>query len=67
MFISNLEIENDKYYVCGKMIGKYLIKQGLPLLSRKDNKMVFSKTEELQKVISEMPFLLKILVKRGRN
>jgi hypothetical protein len=65
MFITNLDTKSSKYYECGKTIGDYLIKSGIPLLSRNDNKMYFSKTRKLQKVLKSMPFYLQALVKVG--
>lgn len=65
MYISNSGVLKGKKYECGKTIGKYLIKMGIPLLSKTDNTMVFSNTKRLQKAIDEMPFYLKILVKGG--
>ena len=66
MYISNADkITQGKVYKCGQLVGKYLIKQGIPLLSQQDNYMVFSKTKRLQKALDDMPFYLKILVKGG--
>ena len=65
MFISNLGNTNNQFYECGKTIGNYLIKKGIPLLSRSEDLMLFAKTKELQKAINEMPFYLQILVKGG--
>ena len=65
MFISNIDSDSHRYYVCGKVIGNYLIKSGIPLLSRLEGKMVFSKTHKLQKVLSDMPSFYKALSKVG--
>lgn len=65
MYISNIDNTNKKYYECGKVIGNYLIKAGIPMLSNKDGIMIFAKTKKLQKAINEMPFLLQLLVKGG--
>lgn len=66
MYIANIDNSNNKYYECGRIIGKYLVKHGLPLLSVNDKgKMMFAKTEKLQKVMNTMPFYLKIF-KKGR-
>lgn len=65
MFISNIDSGSHRYYVCGKVIGNYLIKSGIPLLSRLEGKMVFSKTQKLQKVLSNMPSFYKVLSKVG--
>ena len=65
MFISNIDNKDKKYYECGKLIGNYLIKSGIPMLSRVDNKMVFAKTKKLQKAIDNMPLCLRFLMKVG--
>lgn len=64
MFISNVEKVSD-YFVCGKIIGDYVLEHGIPLLSRKGNKYYFKKTKVLKEVIDDMPFYLKIFIKRG--
>lgn len=65
MFISNLDNKDKKYYECSKLIGNYLIKSGIPMLSRVGNKMVFAKTKKLQKAIDNMPLYLRFLMKVG--
>lgn len=65
MYISNLKYDSRYLYKCGKVIGNYLIKKGIPLLGRIDSTMIFSKTKELQKAIDNMPFHLRFLVKAG--
>lgn len=65
MYISNTNDLKNKYYECSSLIGKYLIKKGIPLLSLNGKKMVFSKTKRLQKVIDNMPFYLQVLIKVG--
>lgn len=65
MFITNIDNTSKKYYECGELIGKYLIKSGIPVLSKVDNTMVFAKTKKLQKAINNMPLYLRFLVKAG--
>lgn len=66
MYIRNIEkIDNKRLYKCGKIVGKYLEKKGMPLISKKDNQWIFSNTKALKKVISEMPLYMSILVKVG--
>ena len=65
MFISNLDNDNKRYYECGKLVGNYLIKSGIPLLGQRDGTMMFAKTKKLQNAIDKMPGYLKILVKGG--
>nr|DAG31333.1 MAG TPA: hypothetical protein [Caudoviricetes sp.] len=65
MFISNLDNKDKKYYECGKIVGNYLIKSGIPVLSRKDGAMLFARTNKLQKVINNMPLYLRLLIKGG--
>ena len=65
MYIANSNSLKRGTYVCGKTIGKYLEKKGIPLLSMQNDKMVFARTIKLQKAIDEMPLYLKILLKGG--
>nr|DAK84768.1 MAG TPA: hypothetical protein [Caudoviricetes sp.] len=65
MFINNIQ-NNDKYfYLCNAFVSKYLEKKGFPVLSRKDNVFVFSRTKKLQEVVDNMPFYLKLFEKVG--
>lgn len=65
MFITNLDNKNNRYYECGKIVGNYLIKSGIPALSRNNKVMLFAKTDRLQKAIDNMPLHLRLLVKGG--
>ncbi len=66
MFIRNIKDLNvEKHYICNKTIGNYLVKNGIPLLSRIDDKMVFVKTNKLQEVLNSMPFYIKLFGKGG--
>jgi len=42
------------------ILGKYLVKHGLPLLQTQDNKMVFSKTNRLEEIMNDLPISLKL-------
>lgn len=57
--------DTSKYYMCGKTVGHYLIKKGIPLLARENEYMVFKKTKALQEAVDTMPFYIKTLVKAG--
>lgn len=61
MFIRNIKDVKSKTYVCGKTLGNFLIKNGIPLLGRSDDLMIFAQTKELQQVLSNLPVFLKIL------
>lgn len=65
MFISNIDNKDKRYYECGRLVGNYLIKSGVPVLSRIDGRMIFAKTKKLQKAINDMPLYLRILRKVG--
>lgn len=52
-------------FICNPLIGKYLIRHGIPLLARENKKMVFSKTDDCLKVLNSLPFYLKLLMKAG--
>lgn len=66
MYIRELN-KSDKYYYCSEKEGKYLIKRGLPLLSRDGDKMVFAKTPRLEEELSNLPIILKLLKKVGEK
>ena len=66
MFISNADtVVQGSIYQCSIIVGKYLIKKGIPLLSQNDNYMVFARTKKLQEALDNTPFYLKILIKGG--
>lgn len=65
MFINNLKENHSRFYYCNKIVGKYLIRKGIPLLSISNRMMIFSKTKELQEVIDKMPLYIKIISKAG--
>jgi len=65
MFIRNIENTSKSFYECGNVVGKFLIKSGVPVLARTDKGMVFAKTKKLQKVINDMPLYLRFLMKVG--
>ena len=46
-----------------KVLGDYLIKHGVPLLSRDGDEMVFARTKQLESKMSNLPFLIKIFGK----
>lgn len=56
---------NSKFYKCGKIIAKILVKKGYIVLSKCDKEYIFSKTKRLQKTLDSMPFYIKALVKAG--
>lgn len=66
MYITNIEkIDKDKIFVCNKIIGNYLILKGFPLLSQNNKQMFFSYNEDLNHEINNMPYYLKIFIKKG--
>ena len=65
MFISNSEsISNEKIYRCNRVVGNYLVKSGIPLLSRDGKYMLFTNNTRLQSVLKCMPIYLKIFSKK---
>lgn len=58
------DLNNKRYYKCNIIIGRYLIKKNIPLLSRIDNTMVFVKTKRLKDILDNMPFYLHIFRKK---
>lgn len=67
MFIRNIEDTNKEHFECNGVIGNYLIKREIPLLARRGNTFIFSKTGELKETINAMPWYLKLLMKGGGN
>lgn len=68
MYISNAsELKKIKTFRCNRIIGNYLIKKGIPLLSRDNNYMIFAYTNILKEAIDNMPFFLKIFLKGGTS
>lgn len=68
MFIRNIEsINQDNVYKCNKVIGRYIVSKGIPLLSMDGNKMVFALTDELKEVLDKKPILLHIAEKVGER
>lgn len=65
MYISNINNIKTRTYKCGRVIGKYLIKQGVPLLSQTNGIMIFSNNKKLREVLNKMPLTLKLLMKGG--
>ncbi len=50
------------WFQCRERVAKYLIKEGLPIISIKDGFYYFVKTDKLQEVLDKMPFWLKWLI-----
>jgi len=46
-----------------RILGNYLVKNGIPLLQEHNGKMVFSKTNRLTEVLEDLPLSLKIFGK----
>lgn len=62
MYISN--VDKSKAFRCNGVVYSYL-KTKLPLLSSDPEYYYFAKTTELDKVLSEAPFWIKVFVKVG--
>lgn len=54
------KIDKDKLYYCGKCVGSWFIKNGLPLFGQTEDKYIFIKTDEFYKMKENLPFLLKL-------
>lgn len=46
-----------------KVLGDYLMKHGVPLLSRNGDEMIFARTKQLDNKMSNLPFLIKMFGK----
>ena len=64
MFIQNSHMleNNPNFYKCKKNIGKYLERNGFPVLSKTtdDEYYYFTNNNQLTKAIEKMPFWLRI-------
>jgi hypothetical protein len=63
MYIVNpSSLDKDSLFETNGVIANYLIKNGIPLLSRKEAEgiWIFAKTENLQKALDKMPFYYKV-------
>jgi hypothetical protein len=56
MYIRNIE-KIERKFECGSLLGKYLIRQGVPVLSQANNKYYFADTEWLRKQLDSMPWI----------
>lgn len=61
MFVRNLD--PSSHYICSSYEGKALIKLGVPLLSRYEDKMVFAKTKRLEEALKKLPLTVKLVEK----
>lgn len=63
MFITNPEVLTETF-ICGKKLAEYLInKYKIALLSQKKTQYYFSKTQELNEILDNLPFLVKLFYK----
>ena len=58
MFISGKT--NIPVLTTNKVLGNYLMKHGVPLLSRDGDEMVFARTKQLTDKMSHLPFSVKM-------
>ena len=50
----------SKVIKTNKILGNYLAKNGFPLLQRDENKMIFSKTKNLEQALEQLPLSIKL-------
>lgn len=62
MFITNPEtLPNNVLFKCNKKLANYLVKKHkIPILSCQDNEYYFSKTEQLNNIIDNLPLFVKL-------
>lgn len=68
MFINNLkeiDIQEESIYSCDIILGKYLQKNGMPVLYKDEKKMYFSNVPRLNSVLNNLPLRFKFLIKIG--
>jgi len=61
MFISGKA--NTPVMTTNKVLGNYLMKHGVPLLSRDGDEMVFARTKQLENKMTHLPFSIKMFGK----
>lgn len=61
MFISGKM--NTPVMTTNKVLGNYLMKHGVPLLSRDGDEMVFARTKQLENKMTHLPFSIKMFGK----
>lgn len=60
MIVNDIKL---KGITTNRILGNYLVKNGIPLLQEHNGKMVFSKTDRLTEVLEDLPLSLKIFGK----
>lgn len=60
MIVNDIKL---KGITTNRILGNYLVKNGIPLLQERNGKMVFSKTNRLAEVLEDLPLSLKIFGK----
>lgn len=65
MYIVNSQKIRGATYCCHELVGKYLEKNGIPVLAKVDNHWQFKQNERLQKALSTLPLYLRFLIKVG--
>lgn len=61
MYVKNFEDIKSEVILCSRILGEYLEKKGIPVLSKSHtgNMLIFVYTEDLKKVLGELPEELK--------
>lgn len=54
MFINNVSKLGNKLYKCNEELGNKIIKEGVPLLGRTENFMVFANTPKLKQALKKI-------------
>jgi len=60
MYLLNPEDFKGKMYCCKRKIANYIIKKEIPLLSFKNDIYYFAMTQELEEVLKNMPWYLRL-------
>jgi hypothetical protein len=62
MFVLNAFTFNSVYETKNPIVAKYLIKNGVPLLTKESGTFIFSETKMLQDLLKASPFYVRIFL-----
>ena len=60
MYIVNPQSIKKETFKCNQIVGRYLVDEGLSLLSRRDGVWEFARTDLLSQVLSGAPIWIKL-------
>lgn len=66
MFVRNID-SLKHVYSCNTILGKYIEKQGQPVLGKHGKIYYFARTKKLNDILSNLPFHLKLIKEAGER